>query len=131
MNQALQHALVLWLQSLQKGQDFVIQQAPEVIRQWLHVALVLDVLGIIVCSTIFLLIFGGFLWRTFSLACKDLEESAIWIVLLLMSIGSGLATIVVLAFNIYDIIQIELAPKVWIMYKIMSVVAASHGIHAG
>lgn len=134
MDPALQQALTVWIQSLQKGQDFVVQQAPSVIQQWLHVALVLDIVGSIIVVLSFALCVGLLLWRlsiearTRSPEVYRDDMSAVLIGGLSLATGiSGVSMVMTLALNIYDILMIELAPKVWVLHELLKTARMLHG----
>lgn len=130
MDQSLQHALTLWIQSIQKSQDFIVQQAPSIIQQWLHVALVLDIVGSVVCVFCFLSILSGFVWYNNSTRSKReinfIDDDWVWLILLLGLMASGISTVAVLVCNVYDILMIELAPKVWILMKATDLARSLH-----
>lgn len=119
MNKQLQDALVQFLHLLQAGANFAIQQLPDVLQQWLYYSAVVDIWAIVGYG-VGLLAGLGILIFFFGKSVKIQKDY--WIV---PTIFIGISNIFLVPFCIFnlsqriqDLIEINLAPKVWLIEHI-------------
>lgn len=141
--QQLYQALIDFLHQIQTGVNWTIQQAPDVIRQWITYSLVMDWLGVIfglLGITLFICLFFYclFTYRNKSKAVLKASEkkgnpyyekryeSEGWQVACGVSgFAAALSTLFGSALVIgrfIDLMQIYIAPKVWILTNIANLV---------
>lgn len=112
MSEQTNAVLAQMLADYQQGKEFVLEQAPEVLRQILAVDLIMAWIGFVV-GVIASVSFLYFFWATrknWDYDAPDWMPPAACVMFLV-----GLLGVVVVPLNLSTIIKIEVAPKVYLI----------------